>query len=115
MKKLIILIIIGAICGLAAVKNPGETEAKQMVRDAVTERIQQQMQAKANSGSGLDKVLNGLGQAVAPKAVEHLTDVEVKNYVVFSTFKSSQKYSLGSDGEDRQLSGIILFGKVLPL
>lgn len=114
MKKLIFLVIIGFVLVLAAVRNPSEREAKESIKAEATKLINEKIteESKDNDIEDLGKIGVALSNLLAPTIMDHALDIDVKDYIFCSSFAVTTKVS----GEKKNIaSGIILFGKIIPL
>lgn len=114
MKKLIFFIIVIGILVLAAVKNPTEEEAKQRVKTEMTELINDKVESNVDTEAGmsLKQIGASIVKHIAPALVDKMIDVDVNNYIVFTTFNASSSFN---DSKVSIASGIIVFGKIIPL
>lgn len=53
-----------------------------------------------------------LGMTFAPQIVDHFSDIKVKDYILFSTFDCTTEVE---DIDKTIVSGIIVFGKIIPM
>lgn len=114
MKKVIFLLIIGFVLVLAAVKNPSEREAKENIKAEATELINEKIaeESRKNDIEGLGELGVALSNLLAPAIMEHALDIDVKDYIFCSSFAVTTK----DFGEKKNIaSGIIVFGKIIPL
>lgn len=99
---------------LAALKNPSKAEAKaelkSMIMDVVTAEMRQEVTNEDNDV--WKQICSGLAMLFAPTIIDNMVQTEISDYIFFSTFDAR----VAVDEEMRTLvSGIILFGKVIPL
>lgn len=114
MKKLVFLIIIAFVLILAAIKNPSEKEAKESIKAEATELINRKIteESKNNDMEGLGKLGVALSNILAPTIMDHALDITVTDYIFCSSFS----VTMDTPGSKKNLaSGIILFGKIIPL
>lgn len=104
-----IVAVIGAI-----VTNPEETEAKASIKEQSVKIINKKIAGKIDEIDvpGSDKLGKFITDALVPKLYDKMIDVDIKDYVIFSTFTIFLDYKLGQ----REIaSGIILYGQIVPL
>lgn len=108
------LMIFLAIFIISAIKNPSEKDGKEMVNQFIVERINDKLRTDidANKDDGFTVIGGYIGMALIPKIVDYIIDTKVSDYVVLSTFKCTAETN---DEPRNMLSGIIVFGKVIPL
>lgn len=103
-----------AVLFLAAFKNPSETEAKAELKSKFEEKVNEFLLSEFNndkSNNVLDQIMAAFAINYVPSIVDSLVQIEVSDYIFFSTFETMLK-----DDERKTLaSGIIVFGKIIPL
>ena len=105
--------VLAVILIIAAIMNPSAAESRQMIMDIAVEEIIKRLPATMD-GDGEDEpgqtatVLDFISSLTTIKT----TDIDVTDYVVFSTFGVSV---IKSDGKHELASGLILFGNVIML
>lgn len=113
-NKIIAFGAVAVVAILAAIKNPSSTESSQMVKDKIsalaTDKMIDKIGAEDSEKSGA--FASTMARMFAPTVIDKLLDVEVNDYVVFSTFKATASF-----GEESKnvASGLILFGNIIPL
>ncbi len=115
MKKLITLVVVAAILILAAVKNPGEKEARELIKTEVVEQLNTKATDKAAECdyTGIAKQITGMVvNMFAPTLVDKCLDIEVENCVIFTKFNVTT--TIKAD-KTSIASGVIVFGKIIPL
>lgn len=100
---------------LAAFKNPSETEAKAELKSKFEEKVNEFLLSEFNndkSNNVLDQIMAAFAINYVPSIVDSLVQIEVSDYIFFSTFETMLK-----DDDERKIlaSGIIVFGKIIPL
>lgn len=108
------LLILLAIFIVAIVKNPSEPEGKNMVKDYIVEKVndkfREEMQKEENDG--LKKFGAFLGMGLSSHLIDYAMETSVNDCFLFSTFNCKTKI----EGKSKTIvSGIILFGKIIPL
>lgn len=112
--KIIFWIVVIAILFLAALKNPSENEAKAEINTMLLEKLKENLREEVTNDDNnpLTQLGSGLAMLFAPTIIDNVVQTDVTDYIIFSTF--SAKISFNE--EEKELgSGIILFGKVIPL
>lgn len=118
MKKTSKLIIIGAIILfiiIAAIKNPSSTDAKQLIKDYTIDKINKNVISKIDEEDKADDAAmfgQMLGSILVSKLIDNFISYDVTDFVIFSTFSVTSNFENNSKD---LVSGIILFGNVIPL
>ena len=114
MKKVIFIIVTVAVIILAIVKNPSESVAKEEIKNEFIERINEKVRKNLSDSesTGTEKLGSALAGFLAPKMMDYLVTVNVSDYLLFSTFNANT--IVGGNAEPIA-SGVILFGKIIPL
>ena len=107
----IFILALVAFLILAAVKNPSESEARQLVKNAAIEYINKEMRKEVNQDKN-NWLYSLLEMVLVPTAYDYMLQTDVDDYIFFSTFSISVTKEYGSKS---LVSGIILFGKLIPL
>ncbi|MDE5608078.1 MAG: TM2 domain-containing protein [Muribaculaceae bacterium] len=113
-KSVILILSILAILFIAVLKNPTETQAKAEINTLIKEKVNENIRKELSEGdkTELNKLGAGLAMMFTPAMIDHCVLNKISNYIFFSTFETSYTY----DGEYGAIaSGIIIFGKVIPL
>ncbi len=112
---LIFLIIIAALFVVAAIKNPSASEGRKMVKDFIAEKADDELRSTMtdDSSSGLAVLGSLIGLNMMSTIIDTFIDIQVDDCIVFSTFNCTirDKEDLGKS----IVSGVILFGKIIPL
>lgn len=109
----IFLAVIFIILFTAIVTNPSQTQSKQLVKETVLSYVDDYIQKQsAQSNDFLVQAGAALGMTLAPSLWDYGVKTKVDNYVLFSKF-SSDLNIMGMN--TNVVSGIILFGQVIPL
>lgn len=111
---LVTLILLVAILMVAAIKNPSESESRKLVNNYIVEKINDKLRDEMTNdeNDGLKQLGAFIGMTFSSHILEYLSETEVNDCVLFSTFNCKAKL------EDTSITiakGIILFGKVIPL
>lgn len=107
----IIAIFLIALFTVAAIKNPSEADARNLIKEQVTNEINNRIQDKlSEDDSAGTYIAAALGRLFLPTLLDITTDIEVNDYVIFSTFTVSVEVS---EEESKYVKGIIVFGKVI--
>lgn len=112
---LIFMIIIAALFVVAAVKNPSASEGRKMVKDFIAEKADDELRSTMtdDSSSGLAVLGSLIGLNMMSTIIDTFIDIQVDDCIVFSTFKCT---IIDKEDEGKNLlSGVILFGKIIPL
>lgn len=111
---LVFIFIILAIGIVAAVKNPSEIEGRKMIKDYIVEKVNQVLKSEMNNeeNDGFKQFGAFLEMTFAPQIVDHFSDIKVKDYILFSTFDCTTEVE---DIDKTIVSGIIVFGKIIPM
>lgn len=109
----IFLILLIGLLAAAAITNPTETESKKIVKNTVLTYAEDYVVEKMVDYDGpLTEMALSLGKRLAPKVWDKAVETEVENYIIFTKFKAN----IGFQGYRKNLlSGIILFGQLIPL
>lgn len=113
-SKVILLISIIAILLLAGFKNPSKMEAQTEIKAMITEHFQEIMHHEAtdkNNSAG-ERLGSILAVFIAPTFIDNFIQVDVSNYLILSTYDAN---ILLTDGNISLVSGIIIFGTIIPL
>lgn len=109
--KLILTLIFISVFLLAAIKNPNKTEAKAEIMTMLMEQINETI--KESSGSQSSKFGAYLTMAFMGNTLaEAFLNTEISDYIFFSTYDVKTNVH---EEEKIIVSGIIIFGKILPL
>ena len=114
--RTIIIIFVLALLVVAVIKNPSQSESRDQVKNYLVERISNGMMKDLASDSKIGTLAQGLGNllinAFAPSAIDSMLEIRTNDYIAFSTFSVESEII----GERLNLmSGVILFGKIIPL
>lgn len=113
-KKSTLLIVL-AILVVAAIKNPSSAETRALINDVIVEKINEKMEAEMmkEDNDEITRIAAFLGKAFASPVLDYFTNINVSDYIIFSTFDCS---SNDENSETKNIvSGIVIFGKVIPL
>lgn len=107
-------ILIVALLTVAAVKNPTDTEAKEMANKFIVEKVDKFFVDKMNDedAGGFQQLAAFFGLSFSSKLVNSFVETKVNNYVVMSTFDSEVEMD---NSKKTIMSGVIVFGKLIPL
>lgn len=112
-KKILIIlgIFIAVVIGLAAMTNPSKSEAKDEVKTLIADKLREKAteEAKDEENNGMVRFISGVASFFAPKIVDNFLQIDVNNYVIFSTFD----VMLTMGEEEPLLKGFILFDQVI--
>ena len=111
---LVFILIILAVFIVAAVKNPSEAEGNKMVKDYIVEKVNYVLKSEINNeeNDGLKQFGAFLGMAFSSQIIDYVSDIEVSDYILFSTFDCTMEV----EEKNRTIvSGVIVFGKIIPL
>jgi len=111
MKKYI-LGAIAIIIIIAVIKNPSESESKQLIIDMAIEKVYGNSFETAESDDEFEKAGKVVALLLAPQIIDNMVDITVDDYIVFSSF--SVKTTI-DEQKKNLVAGIIIFGKVIPL
>lgn len=111
----IIISVIFIVILLAAITNPSTTDAeadiKSLIVDKYNDTIREEINGDDDTSAG-EQVGAAFATALGPLIIDHLVDIDVSDYILFSTFNSQVTIK----GEDKTIvAGVIIFGKVIPL
>lgn len=111
---IIVMAAFTVILIIAAIKNPSESQGKTLIKSYFVERLEDYLLQDLSDDTNSDVFINYLGKTIidtfAPSMIDGAVKIKGVNYVFFTTFDVKVK------GSERNLvSGIILFGKVIPL
>lgn len=111
---LVFKFIILAIIIVAAVKNPSEVEGKKMVKDYIVEKVNYVLKSEINKegNDGFKQFGAFLGMTFASQIVDYVSDIEVNDYILFSTFDCTMKVE---DIDRTIIYGVIVYSKIIPL
>lgn len=111
---LVFFIIIGVLVIVASIKNPSENESRVLVKDFIVEKLNDHMRAEMNNddNDGLKKLGAFLGITFSSKIMDYVTQINVTDYVLLSTFDCTIEIK---EEQNTIVSGIIVFGKIIPL
>lgn len=109
-----LIFIFFAVVIVAAVKNPSEIEGKKMIKDYIVEKVNYVLKSEINNqeNDGLKQFGAFLGMTFASQIVDHVSDIKVKDYILFSTFDCTTEVE---DIDRTIVSGVIAFGKIIPM
>lgn len=111
---LVFILILLAVFVVAAVKNPSEAEGKKMVKDYIVEKVNYVLKSEMNNeeNDGFNQFGAFLGMTFAPQIVDLVSDIKVKDYILFSTFDCTTELEVT---DKTIVSGVIVFGKIIPM
>lgn len=112
--KIIAVVVFIAVFFLAALKNPSDAEAKAEIKTLFTEKVNEKMrqQIADEENSAGKQIGSMLAMLVAPTFIDKWIQVDVSDYIFFSTFDAN----ISINEEKKSIaSGAIVFGKVIPL
>lgn len=110
--RIIVLVAIAAVLILAAVKNPSKTEAKAEIKNTLVEYANEKMlEHITDTDAPVAQVGSALGLMLAPTLLDYVVQTDVSDYIFFSTFRAT----VPVPEKQNLVSGIIVFGKVIPL
>ena len=112
--KIIAVAVLIAVFFLAALKNPSEIEAKTEIKTLFTEKVNEKMrqQVTDEENSAGKQIGSMLAMLVAPTLIDKWIQIDISNYIFFSTVDANIKIH---DEKKTIASGVIVFGKVIPL
>lgn len=112
-RKLFLILAIIAIIILAVLKNPSNSDAKAEIKSMILEKVKGNCHQKFTDELEPNEMIGtGLSMLLVPTIIDNMVQMEVSNYVLFSTFDAKISFL----GESKTLAaGIIIFGKVIPL
>ena len=113
-RSVIFFILILSFFVVAAIKNPSETESKVMVKDYILEKANEMLREEMTKeeNNGFKQLGAFFGMAFASNIIDYVTETSVDDYIIFSTFDCNTNFT---DSPTTILSGIIMFGKIIPL
>lgn len=111
--KSVFILILVAVLILAAIKNPSESEARKLIKDTAMEYINKKArQSISQEDNKWEEMGSLLGMALASTLYDYVIQTDVDDYIFLSSFSATATL----EGETTNLaSGIILFGKLIPL
>ena len=111
---IVLTLIVLAIVIVAAIKNPSAVEGKNMVKDYIVENVNYRLKSEMNNeeNDGFTKFGAFIGMAFASQMVDYLTEIEVNDYILYSTFNCTMEVE---DIDRTLVGGVIVFGKIIPL
>lgn len=111
MKKILLLIIVGALVA-AAVTNPSESKAKELINTEISERLKDTVGSYVTTddddSDSLGQIVSALTDLFAPSIVDLGTNIKIHNYFFFTTYEVN--YVI--DRQEADESGYILFGSL---
>lgn len=110
-KKFIITAIILGILLFAGIKNPSQKESRMLVREYLSEQLKDRVAQNESTENESTSLGSLLVSTFAPAIIETMVRVETTDYILFTTFQSTLMFD---EEQSNLLSGIILFGKVIP-
>lgn len=113
-KSLIFFILILSVLVVAAIKNPSETESNIMVKDYIVQKVNEKFREEMTNeeNDGFKQFGAFLGMTFSSNLIDYVAETSVNNYIIFSTFDC---YTNITDSPKTVLSGLIIFGKIIPL
>lgn len=99
---------------VSAIKNPSEKEGKEMVKEFIVEKVNNKLRTEMTDedNNGLTQLGAFLGMTFASNLIDYVCDIQVNDYIVFSTFDCT----IDIDDESESIvSGVIFLGKLIPL
>lgn len=108
--KKLLYFLITAVLLIAIIENPSNTRAKADVNTIIKERVKEIIWKSNSNKTEWDEIGAGLAMLFAPTVIDNYLQTKTSNYVLFSTFETN---CFGISGP--VFSGIIIFGKVIPL
>ena len=116
-KSLIITIfILTIVFAVAAIKNPSQTESRNQIKLFLVERLNAYEAKKTLEDADSDNSEKVFGRfimsAFASTLIDTMVQIKTSDYLFFSSFEAKLK----NEGEHKKIvSGVIVFGKILPL
>lgn len=110
------LIIVVAVLVIAAITNPSQSEARRLIKDTTLEYTDAYIREKAEqeADGALGAFASMLGRAIAPQVYDYAIDTRIDNFIFFSKFDMSVRMEMIGINQ-KVVSGIIVFGQVIPL
>ena len=101
-----------AVLVVAAIKNPSETESRELIQKQIVEKVNENVRKTISdedkdAGTQIGAALVGL---FMPKLLDYAMNVDINDYVIFSTFTITPNIP---EAEGKYMKGIIVFGKVI--
>lgn len=112
-KRTTLYVLIGLALFLGVLTNPSKSEAKSEIRTVVMEKYNEHMRNMLmdEGSSSTEQFGASLGLLFGSAIVDNLVEIEVANYVAFSTF---EVYSTYGGGHHFIADGMIVFGQIIP-
>lgn len=109
-----VVLIIFTFFVIAILKNPSAPKTKVLIKETLVEKINDKMSRELSNedNTGFEKIGIFLSMSAVPHLLENFINISVSDYVIFSTFNCTAE-----DGDEIKtiVSGIVIFGKVIPL
>lgn len=98
----------------AILQNPSRAEAKAEIKTMILNHVSDKIHSKVaeNDDDPLKQAGMELSMLFAPAIIDSWVNIDVTNFIAFSTFNA---YTTDKGNERTIISGVILFGKVIPL
>lgn len=114
--RLILIAVIFFFLLFAGIKNPSESESKDLIKHHIIEFINDlaRKEESQNPESNEDAIITNrfLRNTLLPGLIDTMVTIHTSDYIFFSSFEATVE---ANDKKKNLMSGIILFGKVLPL
>jgi len=111
---LIFSILIIALFVVSAIKNPSESESKEIVKSYIVEKVNNKLRTEMTNDENdrMQQLGAFLGMAFASNLIDYMCETKVNDCIIFTTFDCTTKVD---DSKKTIVSGIIFFGKIIPL
>lgn len=111
--KRMFIFIIFAVLLLAGFTNPSDSDAEEKIKSKILEVANKEMREKirVEEDNVWKQIGSGLAILFAPAIIDNLVQIDVSNFIIFSTFDAKIPFE---DEQKTLVSGIIIFGKILP-
>lgn len=109
-KTIFIMIAIISVLILAILENPSISRAKEDVNTIIKEKVKENLWLLEKDKSEGNELGTELAIMFASPLIDSYINTKISNYILFSTFEA-YCYEI----PDPVVSGIIIFGKVIPL
>lgn len=114
--RLILIAVIFFFLLFAGIKNPSESESKDLVKHHIIELINDlaRQEESQNTESNEDAIITKrfLRNTLLPGIIDTMVTIHTSDYIFFSYFEATTEVN---EEKKNLVSGIILFGKVLTL
>lgn len=99
---------------VAAIMNPSERSSRNMVKGFIVDKVNNYLRDEMTNedNDGFERFGAFIGMAFASNIVDYACETKTNDYIILTTFNCTTYID---DSEKTIVSGIIIFGKIIPI